>query len=174
MVVGGRRSAEASGTRLRRAFRPVRAVLFDRLPRHRFADPAPVKRLANAPGTLTAAEAGADELLRESLLAQQTLRFERIEHAFGRFRAEPSRRELGREFAARMLAAREQPERPLPQFRIPLVGQVSSASPASSGARFREGSSRFRSAVSIALAMSWCCLRNSRTLSRPWPIRSPL
>ena len=36
------------------------------------------------------------------------------------------------------------------------------------------GRSFARSAPSSSLATSWCSLRNWRTLSRPWPMRSPL
>ena len=56
-VVGGRRIAEAPGTRLRRAFRPVRVVLSDRFPRRHVADATPAKLLANARGTLAATAA---------------------------------------------------------------------------------------------------------------------
>ena len=172
-VVDGRRIAEAPATRLRRAFRPVRVVLSDRFPRRHVADATPAKLFANARGALAATAARANELLGEPLLAQQPLRFECIEHAFDPVRPGAARGELGRELAARMLTAREQPEGSLAKLRISLGGQASTASAASSAERLRGGRSRFRNAVSIAIAMSWCSLRNSRTLSLPWPIRSP-
>ena len=56
-VVDGRRVAEAPGTRLRRAFRPVRVVLSDRFPRRRVPDATPAELLANARGALAATAA---------------------------------------------------------------------------------------------------------------------
>ncbi len=105
--VGGRRIAETPGPRLRRLFGPERVVPSDRLPGRRAVDPAPAKLLVDAPGTVAAAEARADVLLGEPLLAQQPLRFERIEHAFDRIRPGAARGELERELAARVLTPRE-------------------------------------------------------------------
>ena len=173
VVVGGCRVAEAPGTRLLRAIRPVRVVLSDRLPRRRIPDSALAELLANACGAVTATAARADELLGEPFLAQQPPCFECIEHTLNRVRSVAARGELGCELAAGMLPAREQPESPRSKFRIPLGGQASTASAASSPTGLLEGRSRSRNAVSIAPAISSCSLRKSRTLSRPWPMRSP-
>ena len=172
-VVVGRRIAEAPGTRLRRAIRPMRVVLPHRLRRRFVRDAATPKLLANARRALAPTAARADELLGEPLLAQQPLRLERIEHALDRVRTSSARDELGRELAAGMLPARERPESPPSQLRIPLGGQASITSPASSATRLRGGRSSSRNAVSIAPAISSCSLRKSRTLSLPWPMRSP-
>ena len=171
-IVGRRRLAETSGSHLRRSFGPVLVALSDRLPGRRVVDATPAKVLANAPGAMAAATARADELLGEPRLAEQPLRFERIEHAGDRVGTGAARGKLERKLAARVLPAREQIERPRPELRIALAAQASSASPAPAAA-LRPGRSISRNAVSIALAMSSCSLRNSRTLSRPWPIRSP-
>ncbi len=133
----------------------------------------PSERLADTPGTLAATAARGGELLREPLLAQQALRFERVEHALERIRPGAARGEPVRELAAGMLPAPEQSERPLSQLRVNPGGQAPIPSPARSAARLREGRSRSRNAVSIVLAISLCSLRKSRTLSFPWPMRSP-
>ena len=119
-------------------------------------------------------DSGTDELLGESVVAQDSLRFERIEQVFDCFPAGTVRGELARKLAARMLASREQLQRPRPDFRIARDAvQASTAPAASSGMPLFVGSSNPRNAVSTASAMSPCSLRNSRTLSLPWPMRSP-
>ena len=117
---------------------------------------------------MPAVESGADVLLGETLVAEEPLRFERFEHATDRFPAGPARRELECELAARMLSSCEKPQRPRADVRSALdAGQASTAPSASSGVALRPGRSNPRNAVSMASAMSSCCLRNSRTLSRP-------
>ena len=172
-VVGGRRIAETLRPGLRGPRGPVPVVLSDRLPGRRVVDAAPAKLVANAPGTVAAFAARVDELLGEPSFAQQSLHFQRIEHAFDRIRFGATRPELQRKLSACMLAAREQSESPPPDVGIILSGQASIASPASSAAPPCRGRSVFRSAVSIAPATSSCALRKSRTLSRPCPMRSP-
>ena len=175
-VVGGRGLPESLEPRLRRLFGPELVVLSDSLPGRRVVDAAPAKLFANSQRTVAAAAARVDVLLGESLLAQQSLRFERIERAFDRARIDAARGKLECKLAPRMLTARKQLESPRPELRFLLAGQASTASPASvfSAGPFRLGRSMSRSAVSSPRATPSFCLRNSRTLSRPWPIRSPL
>ena len=172
-VVGGRRLAETPDPRPRRLFGPEPVIPFDRLSGHRVINAAPAKLLANAPGAVAATEARADVLLGKPLIAQQPLCFERIEHAADRVRAGAARGQSGCKLAARMLATREQPESPRPEIGALLADQASTASPTAWAEPLRLGRSMSRNAVSIAIATSLCSLRNSRTLSRPWPMRSP-
>ena len=140
------------------------------------ADAALPQLLADAPRAVAPAGSRADVLLGEPLLAQESLRLQGIEHPLDRHRVAAPRGELERELSTCVLAACEQFQRPRPELRIVIADQAPTASPAS--ARFTEplrfGRSMSRSVASIARATSSCSLRNSRTLSRPWPIRSPL
>ena len=124
---------------------------------------------------MAAADPGIDVVPGESFLAEEILRFERGEHPLDRTRIAAARRELERELAACMLAAREQLEGSRPELRFVLAVQAPTASPASdfSADPLRPGRSMSRSAASTAWATSSFSLRNSRTLSRPWPMRSP-
>ena len=173
--VGGHRLAEALPAFARRPLGPERRVPVQGFPGCRGADAALPQLLADAPRAVAPADPRPDELLREPILVQEPLRLQRVEHPLDRRRIAAPRRELERELSACVLAAREQLERPRPELRIVIRDQAPTASPAPacSTEPLRPGRSRSRSAVSTACAASSCCLRNSRTLSRPWPMRSP-
>ena len=171
-VVGGRRLAETPGALTGRPLGPERRRPVQGLPGRRGADAASAQLLANAPRAVATTEPRADVLLGEPLLAQKPLRLQCVEHPLDRRGIAASYHELGRKLATCVLAAREQLERPRPKLRFVLAGQAPTASTASS-APPRLGRSLSRSSVSIACAAFPFCLRNSRTLSRPWPMRSP-
>ena len=170
--VGGHRLAEALRALARRPPGPERRIPIQGLPGCLGTDAAPPQLLADEPRAAAPADPRPDELLREPLLVQEPLRLQRVEHPLDRRCIAAPRRELERKLATCVLAAREQLERPRPKLRFVLAGQASTASTASS-APPRPGRSLSRNSVSIACAASPFCLRNSRTLSRPWPMRSP-
>ena len=170
--VGGHRLAEALPAFARCPLGPERRVPVQGFPGCRGADAALPQLLADAPRAVAPADPRPDELLREPILVQEPLRLQRVEHPLDRRCIAAPRRELERKLATCVLAAREQLERPRPKLRFVLAGQASTASTASS-APPRPGRSLSRNSVSIACAASPFCLRNSRTLSRPWPMRSP-
>ena len=172
-VVGGDRLPKSLRSRPRRVLAPELLIPVDGLLRRLIAYPPPAKLVANAPGAMAATEARGGVLLGEALLAQEPLRFQRVEDPVDFVNVSADGSELERELSAGVLAAREQLQGPRPKLPFVLTGQASTASPASSAARLRLGSSRSRRAVSIERAICSFSLRNSRTLSRPWPIRSP-
>ena len=148
-------------------FDPEVRILPERLVCRGPIDSAPAQLLSYSTRAVSEAEAGVDELLGEPRLAQEPLRFERVEHAFDRAIVAPGRSELEREFAAGVFAASEQLQGARPDRLVVLGGQASTASPAFSAESRRPGSSRSRRVVSIARAACSCSLRKSRTLSRP-------
>ena len=163
----GHRVAEASCPRARRLLDPEARILFDRLVCRNLIDSALAQLLSNSTRAVSEAEAGVDEPLGEPRLAQEPLRFERVEHAFDRGIVAIDRGELERELAAGMFAASEQLQGARPDRLVLLGGQASTASAGFSAESRRPGISRSRRAVSIACAACFCCLRKSRTLSRP-------
>ena len=142
--------------------------------RRRCVDAASAQFLANRQGALTASETRTHILLGEPFVAEKPPRLQRIKHAFHLVLAGTARGKLDRQLRAGVLAAREQPEGARPELRILLTGQASTASSGSFAELLGAGRSMSRSAVSMARATSAFCLRKSRTLSRPWPMRSPL
>ena len=172
-VVGRHRLAESLRSHPQRLFEPELFIPGDGLLRPFIADAAPAKLVANAPGAMAAAEARGDVLLGEALLAQEPLRFQRVEDPVDFVNVSAGGSELARELSTGMLATGEQLQGPRTKLPFVLTGQASTASPASSAARLRLGSSRSRRAVSTERAICTFSFRNSRTLSRPWPIRSP-
>ena len=173
-AVGGHRLAETLATRSRRLPGPEFVVTLDGLLRRRSVDAAPAELLANPQRPLTAGEPRTHVLLGEPPVAEKSPRLQRIEHVFHLVLAGTARDELGRELRAGMLAARKQPEGARQELRILLADQASTAPSGSLSELLGAGRSRSRSAVSMACATSAFCLRKSRTLSRPWPMRSPL
>ena len=173
-AVGGHRLAEALATRSRRLFQPEPVVTLGGLLRRCAVDAAPTELLANPQRPLTAIEARTHVLLGESPVAEKSPRLQRIEHAFHLVPAGTARGELGRQLRAGVLAAREQLQGARPELRILLADQASTAPSGSLAELLGAGRSMSRSAVSMACATSAFCLRKSRTLSRPWPMRSPL
>jgi len=118
-----------------------------------------------------------DETLCESLVGQEILGLERVQHIADKRARKAPQRELAVKLGARVLAACEYCDRLFADCLLRLVqasaSSVAFASSTSSAAPLR-GSSMSRSALSSSWAMAGFCLMNSRTLSRPWPIRSPL
>ncbi len=170
-VLGRHRFAEAPGALVRRPFGPEPRGPVEGLLRRCAVDAALPKLLADAQRAMAAADPGIGVVLGEPFLAEDPLRFERREHPFDRACIAAARGEFEREFAACMLAAREQLDRPRPELRLVPAAQAPTAFPAEPS---RPDRSLSRSAASIACATSSFCLRKSRTLSRPWPMRSPL
>ena len=174
-VLGRHRLAEAPGPLLRRPLGPEPRGPVEGRPRRRTADAAPPKLLADAQRALAASDPGLDVVPGEPFLAEEPFRFERREHPLDLVPIAAARAELERELPPGMLAAREQLERPRPELRLAPVAQAPTASPASvlPAGSPRPGRSISRNAPSTACATSSFCLRNSRTLSRPCPMRSP-
>ena len=148
-------------------FDPEVRILPERLVCRGPIDSAPAQLLSYSTRAVSEAEAGVDELLGEPRLAQEPLRFERVEHPFDRGIVAIGRNELERELAAGMIAASEQLQGARPDRLVVLGGQASTASPAFAAESRGAGSSSSRRAVLIARAVCACCLSKSRTLSRP-------
>ena len=168
-VFGRHRFAEAPGALARRPFGPEPRGPVEGLLRRCAVDAALPKLFADAQRAAAAADPGIGVVLGEPFLAEDPLRFERREHLLDHACIAAARDELERELAACMLAAGEQPDRPLPELRLVLAAQAPTASPAPAfpAEPSRPDRSLSRSATSIACATSSFCLRKSRTLSRP-------
>ena len=167
--------AEALAPHLARRAAPSRGVQVEKLGSQRVAHAAAPQLVADLERSLPTSGPLGDEALGEAPIGEEIARFELVECRGDRRGGKAPRRELASELLARVLAAREQRLR-LVKYLARLVAQASASSTCASSAAAGAGrpSSFSRSAVSICLAMSGFCLRNSRTLSLPCPMRSPL
>jgi hypothetical protein len=77
------------------------------------------------------------------------------------------------QFLPAVLPPRQQVECTFPD-RLLVVAQASTSSASSVSLAARSGRTLARMAASISCAVSGCSLRKLRTLSLPWPMRSPL
>src|SRR5262245_41151558 len=97
-------------------------------------------------------------------IRQQTARREIIEHGIDVFRRLGRAVELAGQFRIGVVTSCEQANRLLAQFfHSANAGSASSTTPTAA-----------RTLFSISAASSGCSMRNSRALSLPWPIFSPL
>jgi len=111
-----------------------------------------------------------DEALGESPVGEKVLGLERVQDLADQRLGKAALTEFAAELGARMLAARQQDDRLFANCLAVFVQASASSAASSSSASLTTGvrdNSLSRRAVSISLAISGCCLRNSRTLSRP-------
>jgi len=175
---GRRRAAEATLVRGDRQRRPVAAARRQGRLDGRFADAALLELLADPPRAVAALDAAAGVALGIALVALQVLGGERLDAGLRLLGSEAALAELAPQLGLRVLTARQQGQgggaavaglaRVLPQ------ASTSSASASAAGAAATSGSARARMAASISRAISVFSRRKLRTLSLPWPIRSPL
>ena len=162
----------------KRAFTPALPVRLDVLRGEVVADASFPQLVTNLQWTLPARRPLDYEALRETSIGQQILGLQRIQRVADEIFGESAHRELAPELGARVLAARQKCGRLVadrfPRFVQASASSVASASSTSSAAAGVRDRSLSRSARSMAAALSGCCFRYSRTLSRPWPMRSPL
>src|SRR5690606_6075430 len=112
-----------------------------------------------------------------AIVLQARLR-QALQRAGDRRRLEPARRQLALEFPAAVLTTRERVEGGLARRARHCFAQASASSEASSTSSSTLFAGRViacaRIARSSSSAMSRFSFRNWRTLSLPWPSRSPL
>lgn len=174
----GRLASEALVPHGERPVAPALPVGIDVARRHVVVDATLTQLVTDLQGTVPSLDPLHYEILCETFVGQEILGLERVQRLADEVLRESPRGQLAAQLGARVLAAREQCRR-LVTNRLAVFVQASassaaSTSSASSAAEGVRARSLSRSAPSISLAVSTFCLRYSRTLSRPWPIRSPL
>ena len=176
-VLGALR-AESLVAEGQRALAPALPVRLDELCRQGVADASFPQLVTNLQWTLPARRPLEYEALRETPIGQQVFGLQRVQRVADEIFGESADRELAPEFGARVLAASQKCGRLVadrfPRFVQASASSAASASSTSSAAAGVRDRSLSRSARSMPAAVSGCCFRYSRTLSRPWPMRSPL
>ena len=148
--------------------------------------PALAKLLTNAHRPVTAASSRLGILLRESLIRERAIVLQVIEHRHDLLRVEVVPGELSAQLLARMLAPSQELERlaanllAAPGVRATAARFAQASTSASSASSVAGGDSTLggvstlaRSSASSLSETSGCSFRYWRTLSRPWPMRSP-
>ena len=124
-------------------------------------------------GTVTPVDSVVNVGFCVAFVALQTLACQVRHDGFNGAASKTAQGEFSDQFLPAVLPPRQQVECTFPD-RLLVVAQASTSSASSLSLAARSGRTRARTAASISCAMSVCSLRKLRTLSFPWPMRSPL
>ena len=137
--------------------------------------PPPAQLFGNLQWPLATLAPAAHESLHETFIREQSLGLQLVEHLLQQPGIGPGTGEFASQLGTAVLPPRQQVHGPAAQGG-PLAAQAWASSPpgtgsASSGSTW--GRTLARISASMRSAMSGLSLRNWRTFSLPWPMRSP-